>query len=229
MYLSPTAAPRPASRPAIANIRGPRGMGRYLGFGDVNSDAAAKYAAAGYKGVTCAPQVVTYPGGSYTQNQCSDAQGVPLSADLASGMTVAQLQTQLAGETAFNSGNVDSQILALTKNAGGGGQVQYFGPPPSNVNQTWLYTGLQPSSSPPMQTAAVPVPASPPPPAGSSSSGGVSSQLLQVDSAAPAVSSGIDLSFLSGSVSILGMNIPVWAIGGSLLLLPMLFGGGGRR
>ena len=96
------------------------------GLGDVNSDAQAKFAAAGYTNVACAPQTVTYPGGSYTQNECTDGQGISMLADAANGMTVAQLKTQFANQQAYSGltdAQLNQQLMALSTNPGGSTNV----------------------------------------------------------------------------------------------------------
>lgn len=190
-----------------------------VGMGDVNSDAVAKYAAAGYKGVTCAPQTVTYPGGSYMQNQCTDATGQPLSADLASGMTTAQLAAQRTAETNFAAGNANAEIMALTVNPGGGGPAVFpFGP---NTNPNPYYTGIYGSGGAP--PAIYPTTPTAPLAQTASSSTGGGSQSSPNTLTTPPPATGSD--FLSQTVTIAGMTIPVWALlaGGAAALF--MFGG----
>jgi len=96
------------------------------GLGDINSQAAASLTAAGYTGVTCKPVVTTYPGGSYTQNVCTTNQGVSPIADEVVGMSMAQLQAQLAEEAPYvgaSDSTILSNILQLTGNAGAAANV----------------------------------------------------------------------------------------------------------
>lgn len=111
------------------------------GIGDINSAAQAALTAAGYTNVNCKPVTVTYPGGSYVQNQCSTGQGTTITADNVSGMSQQQLQTQLNEETQAANGNILQNILALTGNSAA---TAYAGQPAGTVQPAALAQPVPP-------------------------------------------------------------------------------------
>ena len=82
------------------------------GLGDVNSDAAAKLTAAGYKGVVCTQQVVNNLGGQYTQNQCTATNSSSVfNADDVMSLSPAELAQQFASESMNNFPTVNKGVL----------------------------------------------------------------------------------------------------------------------
>lgn len=95
----------------------PQGLGGprlpvWRGLGDVNSDAAAKLTAAGYKGVVCTQQVVNNLGGQYTQNQCTATNSSSsFNADDVMSLSPSALAQQFASESMNNFPTVNKGVL----------------------------------------------------------------------------------------------------------------------
>lgn len=179
----------------------------------MNSQAAAALQAAGFTAASCAPEVESFPGGSWTINACKvpSMPAATFSADTVITQTPAQLAAiyqQDLPQMGQSNQSLNQQIAALTGNK----QAEALAAAPigSAASTAIQYAGVS-------QPAAAAVPAA----STSSSAGGGYSiadlvaafQSANSGAAAGASSSSSASSLLSGTVSILGVSIPVWALG----------------
>lgn len=203
---------------AFAYGRGlsPRGAskGAYLGrvgLGDSLSDAQARLVAAGYSGAQCGTELVTYPGGSYTQDICS-APGYQ--GGMEPGLVNQMTPAQLAAQRAYEQNTYD------TWNPPGGSQQSYFqldANNAANISNITPVIGGSPVSAPPAAQSA------PQQQAASQVSGSAVSHAASggagTSNTIPATtSSGFDFSSL-----VSGNNI-LWLAGGAAALLFLMKG-----
>lgn len=199
------------------------------GFGDASATLTAAQAAlakAGYVNPQCEVQQVYVPGGTdYTQNVCS-ANGMPqgFDANLALQMTPAQLAAQLAYEQSSQPTNLVQSGPSYFdwSNAASGTKVlestTTIKPPAQQVAQPGS-TAASLITQAAKTTNATPSPNATP--AGTSSSGSsMTSSSGNSNSTTTDVSS-----ILSGTVSIGGMDIPYWLLGGGVILAFFMFKG----
>lgn len=195
------------------------------GLGDVNSQATAALQAAGFVGATCAPQVESFPGGSWTINACQvpSMPAATFSADTVVAQTPAQLaaiyQQDLPQMNQSNQ-SLNQQLAALTGNR----QAEALAAAPigSPASTAIQYAGVAqptPAATPSAGSAT-----------SSSSAGGYSIadlvaafQSANSGTAAGASTSSSASSLLTGSVTIFGVSIPVWALGAGAIGLLFFF------
>jgi hypothetical protein len=196
------------------------------GLGDVNSAAQAALMAAGYTNVSCAPQTESSPLGTYITNLCTTGQGVTMTADNVAGMSQAQLQAQLASESAFNTatGNetnqqaINEQLAALTGNANA---IAYAAMPTNTPTYAAPGAVAAPNQTPsPTQQIASQIPAS--------TMAGSTTPVINI-TVPGSTSGGFSLSSLGPSTIIGGIPDVLVYAGGGLAALLLIMSMGGKR